>query len=68
MIWWYHGIAKLLNFNISAGCNGRCYNKLFSLERKYVNDHYHIGCLALAELGRRGLLLPERLPEGREIK
>lgn len=23
-----------------------------------------LGCLALAELGRRGLLLPERLPEG----
>jgi len=25
---------------------------------------YYTGCLALAELGRRGLLLPQRLPDG----
>ena len=25
------------------------------------------GCLALAELGRRGLLLPDRLQEGKHV-
>lgn len=30
----------------------------------WVVFFFILGCLALAELGRRGLLLPERLPEG----
>ena len=35
----------------------------FSIQE--TDSAWHGGCLALAELGRRGLLLPERLPEGR---
>ena len=35
--------------------------QLFSLRE--TDSAWHGGCLAIAELGRRGLLLPERLPE-----
>lgn len=35
--------------------------KLFSLRE--TDSAWHGGCLAVAELGRRGLLLPQRLPE-----
>lgn len=31
--------------------------------RRDSDSAWHGGCLALAELGRRGLLLPQRLPE-----
>lgn len=27
-----------------------------------------LGCLTLAELGRRGLLLPQRLPDGQYLE
>jgi len=37
-----------------------------------VNDKIFLdifsGCLSLAELGRRGLLLPQRLPDGKSYR
>ncbi|KAJ8036756.1 Tubulin-specific chaperone D [Holothuria leucospilota] len=36
--------------------------ELFSTVER--DEAWHGGCLSLAELGRRGLLLPERLPQG----
>lgn len=61
---WLH--FDVCNIKMSTGSEGSFFS-VFSRFQETENS-WHGGCLALAELGRRGLLLPSRLSDGEFIK